>query len=103
MPLAIDPLKISYIRKWAEEAAKKLAEEKAKKLAEEKAKRLAEEKAEKLAEERAKKLAEKKLREKMKTLVIDMYKEGLNIDLISKLTKIPKTTIKFWLKKEGLI
>ena len=99
MPLAIDPLEISYIRRWAEEAAKRLAE----KLAEEKAKKLAEEKAKKLVEEKAKKLAEKKVKEKIKTLVINMYKTGIDIDLISKSTNIPKRTIKLWLKKEGLI
>ncbi len=90
MPLAIDPLEISYIRKWAEEAAKRLAE------------KLAEEKATKLAEEKAKELAEKKVREKMKNLVINMYKKGMDIDSISELTDIPKKTIKLWLKKEGL-
>jgi len=82
MPLAIDPLEISYIRKWAEEAAKQLAE--------------------KLAEEKAKEIAEKKVREKMKNLVINMYKKGMDIDSISELTDIPKKTIKLWLKKEGL-
>ncbi len=32
-----------------------------------------------------------------------MYKEGIDIKLISKLTKISKRTIKLWVKKEGLI
>ena len=98
MPLAIDPLEISYIRKWAEEAAKQLAE----KLDEEKAKELVKKEAKKLAKEEAKKIAEKKVKEKIKALVINMYKKGMDIDSISEITDIPKKTIKLWLKKEGL-
>ncbi len=49
------------------------------------------------------KKAKKFTEEKIKNFVVNMYKEGSNIDLIVKLTNVSKKTIENWFKEEGLI